>query len=80
MNDLKLPEIPKHLESLLSQLKNYPVLVIKPVSKNKVNILQVIQNIPFLITKTIFTNLDKNTAEEAINLHNNIEYKKLNNE
>lgn len=72
-----IPKIPEHLESLLSQLKNCPVLVIKPKKKNTVDIVQIIKMIPNQISKIILSGIDKKDAEQLVNIHNENQIKKL---
>lgn len=60
----------EEIENLLKQLKNYPVLVVKPDKKNKYNIVQIMKLIPNEITKIIIGSLSKRIAENTVNLHN----------
>lgn len=60
----------EEIENLLKQLKNYPVLVVKPDKKNKYNIVQILKLIPNEITKIIIGSLPKRIAENTVNLHN----------
>lgn len=60
----------EEIESLLKQLKNYPVLVVRPTTKNKFNIVQVLKMIPNEITKIVIGSLDKKIANDAVIKHN----------
>lgn len=60
----------EEIESLLKQLKNYPVLVVRPTTKNKFNIVQVLKMIPNEITKIIISSLDKKIANDTVIKHN----------
>lgn len=71
MNEPNLPKVPEHLETLLKELKHYPVLVLRPGKRNKVNIVQILQKLPTEIIKLILPNLDKQTGEDVV-LHHNI--------
>ena len=68
----EINKLPQFMETLLSELEGYPILVVTPTeNKNKVNISTIIKSFTNLfVSKIVMKNIDKNLAEDVISEHN----------